>query len=401
MRMSKVAFALWLACGIVVGAQPQPEVCPQAINLATELGTRFELDKPFPDDATTFEIEEQDPSRTVRYMRVRLRVTAPPALRWQLVARDNNGHAVEILTPADFASPTRERWTTRVPGPLTRFDRYVDSNDPDQLQVQFLEYIVMDTEAKRPYYSYQDPNSPKIYPLYDAKSPSSLDDRRLGDSTAFLMAASTGGQVWTCSGVIVAPGLLMTNWHCGGISPMLGSEYWSEEICKSVLIDVSWDDDVRSREFMCVGKPVANERLDVALLQIQPIDGTASVRPAILANAEPVLGNVKLIHHPEGLQKRIALNCSVKNVRVPGWRGDAGFDFTHDCDSEGGSSGAPIYEKSGKVIGLHHHGFKRNPKTCQAEDRLNKAVRMDEIIKWLDTTPALRAFKAQMRIQVP
>lgn len=400
MSKTKTIVALVLVCtSAVLSAQPQPPSCPQALNLATELGKRFDFGRAFPQDETTFEISELDPNRAVRYIRVRLSVTAPAAARWHLVVRDGNGHAVEVFTPADFsASP--ERWTARIPGSMARIDRYVDGIDANQLQVQFPEYVVMYTSAKAPYYSYQDPASPKIFPLYADSSPSTLDDRRLGDATAFMMAASDT-QVWTCSGVIVAPGLLLTNWHCGGIAPMLETEYWNDSICRSMLIDVSWDDDDRSREFMCVGKPIADARRDVAILQIRPIEGSTSLRPATLANAPPKLENVKLIHHPEGLQKRIGLNCSVKTMAVAGWRSADLFDFEHDCDSEGGSSGAPIFDRDGRVIGLHHHGFKRNLKTCQPEDRVNKAVRMDEIIKWLDSSPALQALKAQMRIQAP
>lgn len=380
-----------------MSAQPQPAACPQALNLATELGRRFEFGRPFPRGETTFEISEKDPNLKTRYLRVRLRMNGPANAGWHLVVRDTNGHAVEVMTAADF-SQAQERWTGRIPGPMARFDRFVDGNNPDLLQVQFLEYVVMDSEAKSPYYSYQDPASPKIFPLYDDQSPSTLDDRRLGDSTAFLMASS-GGQLWTCSGVIVAPNLLMTNWHCGGAPPMLSGEYWQDAVCKSALIDVSWDDDVRSREFMCVGKPLINEKLDVAIIRIQPIEGTGSLRPATLSAAGPPVENVKLIHHPEGLQKRIGLNCSVKMASVAGWRSPDLLDFTHDCDTEGGSSGAPIFDRAGVVIGLHHHGFKRNPNTCQAEDKVNRAVRMDEIIKWLGSTSELKAARAQMRIQ--
>ncbi len=397
--MPKAIVTLLVWASVALSAEPAFQACPQALNLATELGKRFDFQKAFPQDDTTFEIAEQDPNRTVRYIRLRMKVTAPATARWHLVLRDANGRAIEVFTAEDFGKPA-ERWTARVPGSRVRIDRYVDG-DVNQLHVEFLEYVAMYTSAKSPYYSYQDPASPKIFPLYDDLSPSTLDDRRLGDATVFLMAAS-GNQVWTCSGVIVAPGLLMTNWHCGGIQPMLDSEFWNDSICRSMLIDASWDDDGRSREFACVGKPLFNSQLDVALLRIQPIDGSASVRPATLSNAGIAADNIKLIHHPEGLQKRISLNCSVKTAAVAGWRSAALLDFTHDCDTEGGSSGAPVYDKAGRVvIGLHHHGFKRNPQTCGVEDRVNKAVRMDEIVKWLDSSTELKALKAQMRFQAP
>lgn len=390
--------AAWLVS--TMGVQPQIPSCPQALNLATELGRRFDLGRAFPQDETTFEISEQDPNRNVRYIRVRLRITAPVAARWYLIVRDANGHAVDVFSHKDVSGSV-ERWTGRVPGAMVRFDRYVEGDDPNGVQVHFPEYVVMDASAKAPYYSYQDPARPKVFPLYDEQSPATLDDRRLGDAAAFVMTASDSTQVWTCSGVVVAPGMLLTNWHCGGIAPMLNSEYWKDSICKRMLVDVSWDDDDRSQEFTCVGRPIVNEELDVAIVQIQPIDGRGAIRPATLSVAAPTLDHIKLVHHPEGHQKRISLNCSVKAVSVAGWRSDDMFDFTHDCDTEGGSSGAPIYDKGGRVIGLHHHGFKRNPKTCEVEDRVNKAVRMDEIVKWLDSSSELRALKAQMRIHTP
>ena len=34
-----------------------------------------------------------------------------------------------------------------------------------------------------------------------------------------------------------------------------------------------------------------------------------------------------------------------------------GTDLSHSCDTEGGSSGSPVFTAQGKVIALHHFGI--------------------------------------------
>jgi hypothetical protein len=108
---------------------------------------------------------------------------------------------------------------------------------------------------------------------------------------------------------------------------------------------------------------------------------------------------VGVIHHPEAHQKRISLNCPIVDVAVAGWRGTPDQRFTHQCDTEGGSSGAPVFDVNGDVVGLHHHGFAINPQTCSADDKLNKAVRIDAIVAWLKSTPARLALLQRMTVR--
>jgi len=102
------------------------------------------------------------------------------------------------------------------------------------------------------------------------------------------------------------------------------------------------------------------------------------LRPATLLDRAPQSEEVLMVHHPEALPKRLTRNCRVSaGVAVGGDR------FAHTCDSEGGSSGAPVFDVQGRVLGLHHEGFHRDPQTCSATDRVNKAVRIDKILAWL------------------
>lgn len=396
-RLALTCLGLLICGSIALAVQPPSIVCPQAENSVTSLGKRFDLSESFDPGKRTHVIRHETPGPATSYMRVRMRVEAPAGRTWQIVMRDAAGHAIDLMSEADFAAAA-ERWTSRVPGSAVLFERYIDGA-PDDLRIQFLEYIAMAADAQRPYYSYQDPKNPKMFALYGTGPVPDLDDQRLGDSVAFVMAA-WDAVVWTCSGVVVAPTLLMTNWHCGGIAPLRPDQYWKDStgICKSLLIDLSWDDDGRSREFICARVLDSDEPLDIAILEIQPIEGVGALRPAVLTREPPKADLVKLIHHPEGHQKRISLDCAVAGVSVPGWRRTPGIDFTHRCDSEGGSSGSPLFQ-DGAVVGLHHHGFKRNPQTCRAEDSLNKAVRMDAILNWLDSTPARRALLQKMTVR--
>ena len=59
-----------------------------------------------------------------------------------------------------------------------------------------------------------------------------------------------------------------------------------------------------------------------------------------------------------------------------------GTDFTHTCDSAGGSSGAPVFDAEGHLVGLHHYGFAEAQVQEWTE---NRAVRLERIRNWVAT----------------
>jgi hypothetical protein len=64
--------------------------------------------------------------------------------------------------------------------------------------------------------------------------------------------------------------------------------------------------------------------------------------------------------------------------------GPTDTDFTHNCDTEGGSSGAPIFTEQGALVGIHHLGFdKLSDGTC---DKKNKGVHIGGILDHLKNT---------------
>jgi hypothetical protein len=195
-------------------------------------------------------------------------------------------------------------------------------------------------------------------------------------------------KVWTCSGFLLAPDLFITNWHCGGIRDETPDQaFWDEDMLRSALIDFSWDEDDVSREFACDGKVIENEELDYALLPIVPLTGDRALKPATIERERPDQSkDVIVIHHPNALPKQISKDCETEALSRPSWRGGiAGSDFEHVCDTEGGSSGAPVFNKAGHLIGLHHHGFDLDPNTCRPTDKVNKAIWIDAILDDLET----------------
>jgi S1-C subfamily serine protease len=150
---------------------------------------------------------------------------------------------------------------------------------------------------------------------------------------------------------------------------------------------MSWDGDLESREYQC--EKVATDRAkDLALLRVRPIEGADPLVPAHLATADTPTGAVELVHHPQCKRKQATEGCHV--LAVGATASSQTTEFTHDCDSEGGSSGAPLFDQQGVMVGLHHAGFARDAQTCKPIDKVNRGVRLDEV----------RAFVASARQKV-
>jgi S1-C subfamily serine protease len=130
--------------------------------------------------------------------------------------------------------------------------------------------------------------------------------------------------------------------------------------------------------------------MDFAVLRVAPTrGGTGDDIGAIgaMIGSDPVEGQVGfVIHHPLCKPKKATVTgCKVDKVKVPGWSMPDGSavadsDFYHTCDTDTGSSGAPVFDATGKVIGLHHLGF-GEPQACLANPvRKNRAVRIEAIL---------------------
>ncbi|MEK6320116.1 MAG: serine protease [Acidobacteriota bacterium] len=363
----------------------------------TEVGERKELGIPVPAAGPIPPIV----ATGARYLRILIRAENPSAstgeCNWILTVRDGEYRLVQTLTATEFMK-SAARWTNRITGPRAILElKRCPNSPPPQLTLE--EYIVMPEKAKQPYYSSTDRNNPQYQGLYFDSKKGAADTRyrHLGDYVGFLMGSSGTGlnrSAWCCSGVVVAPDLFLTNWHCGGPGRILRDGvwrdfpedlYWNNLILRDTLIDLSWDDDGLSREFITTKVELKSKEFDFALLRIAPVDYRGEARPAPISLEPPDLTKpISIVHHAECLPKQITIkNCRIVNAEYKGWRGNELTDFTHSCDTEGGSSGGPVFDSDGRLIGLHHIGYEFSAAPACKPDGLNKAVWISKIFEWI------------------
>ena len=251
----------------------------------------------------------------------------------------------------------------------------------------------MSRDAKRPYYSIQGDKEQWV-DLFRVDTDPFY--RRKGDAIGMFIGHSgsnlSGFKVWTCSGFVVANKpkvLFVTNDHCGG--PWSAADRWTAGICDNATIDLSWDGDAVGREYSCkdVVRDPAN---DLAVLEL--VSNRIEGPPNILALREAPLQDepISIIHHPASLTKQLSQNCQgmTKAAEAAGTV-NLTRDFAHRCDTEGGSSGAPVLDEHGLVVGIHHLGFEKNAAgTC---DMFNKAVNVSKLIGLLKSRQTLSGYE--------
>lgn len=394
-----IALALVAAQAASAGwAAPAQPRCPETPYIITELGAREAVPdslSPAPGEVTEYPSVAQSGAR---YIRVQVEIAAPADCEWFLSVRDREYRLIQTFGREDGGGAP-VRWTHRIPGDRALFDQQPCA-DGRAAKVRFHGYIWMPADAANTYYSLQTAGKPRWQELTSAGS----EYRRLGDFTGLLMG-SFGRQSWSCTGVMITPDLFLTNWHCGGPNTVRSSlaagvvdfplqAYWSRGIWEDMVIDLSWDGDHLSRELMVTAVEDENMALDFALLRVEALDRVGPIRPARIAGA-PVQSQqqVRLVHHPAGRVKHLSWDCQVAEGARGGWRdGTVLSEFTHLCDTEAGSSGAPVFNRNDELVGLHHLGFDYDTQTCRYLDNRNKAVAIGAILTRLQNDkPALHA----------
>jgi hypothetical protein len=365
--------------------------CPRTPYILTELGAReavIERVSPAAGVVTEYPSVAQ---AGARYIRIQVEFSVPPDCDWFLSVRDRDYRLMQTFGRENVSGPS-SRWTARIPGDRALFDVQA-CRDGRQPTVVLTGYIWMPSESTSTYYSVQSEGQPRWQKLTEADSA----HRRSGDFTGLLMGSFVR-QAWSCTGVMIAPDLFLTNWHCGGPNRVRSALangaadtptalYWSRAIWEDMLIDLSWDGDVLSRELAVTGVAAVDESLDYAVLRVAPLDRLGPIRPAAIAD-RPVQANepLRLVHHPSGWVKHISANCQVADAAWVGWRNPGQrTEFTHRCDTEAGSSGAPVLDAGNRLIGLHHLGFDYDSSSCRALDRMNKAIPIARILSDLLT----------------
>lgn len=201
------------------------------------------------------------------------------------------------------------------------------------------------SKTPRKTFTPQSAGVPRDMPLHSFDSTHVV--HQLARSVAMLHIGPTGV---TCTGFLVAPGVIATNHHCIIKSlRFLQTENQAHKACDDVLVEFDYVKNERGLTARCEKVETADEPNDVALLRIVGIpkaaDGTDR---APIARSGLTTGSLTILHHPSGLPLGVEVMCNRRGK-------DAG-DLLHDCGTSPGSSGSAIFDDSGKVVGLHYKG---------------------------------------------
>ncbi|MHC8343840.1 trypsin-like serine peptidase [Pseudomonas sp. RT6P73] len=338
-------------------------------------------------------------------MKLRLEVASGTDRQWHLLVYAPDYRVLASFGPNDFTDKgqlTASRWTGRLFHDRVQVELVTARPDSD-IVIKIPAGIALPKESSdQRVFSVQTPGVVgwnDLFPKNGAMG--DILPRKAGAKVGMLMTAQQipGGDrsAWCCSAIMISPNLALTNWHCGGDNSwMQPADYWEGNVCVNATLDLAWDGGTIRRQYNCTHVEAKSEALDYAVLRVQPVVGTGGVagEPVYerLANTpDAKLGDAFIVHHSMCQTKQVSDKCKFLSLDHPNWlKGDGPREITHDCDTEHGASGAAVFNAQGQMLALHHLGFRRDPQTCERQDRVNKAVPLSHIIDDLkDNTPEL------------
>jgi trypsin-like peptidase len=342
-------------------------------------------------------IEAPDQGLGVSGLKLQITVEPGASRDWNLVIRDSDFRVLASMGPRDFAADVpSSRWTNIFKASQVILDLVAPTTT--DVRISVTEGIAFPANSKGRLFSIVNPAHP-WQELYSENHYTVA--KRAGDSVGMLIgsySAASGAASWCCSGVMISPDILLTNWHCGGSTDiqMNDAEYWSNDVCSNTIVDVNWAKGATSHKYGCVDVLAKDKTLDFAAIRVGPVLGTdAAVGEPVHArlSSAPLKSGAELfiVHHSQCMEKLVSKNCEVKSDSYPSWWLDPKLpetqrqesEFTHNCNTETGASGAPVFDENGLVIGLHHLGAQASDLTCSVAEGENKAIKMTKIVDFL------------------
>lgn len=185
----------------------------------------------------------------------------------------------------------------------------------------------------------------------------------------FLKLKNGKRRRFTCTGFMIASDLMVTNEHCVNTPAVCGTATAQFGYALTAFGNTPPVDQYRCKEVV-----TTSVKHDLAMLQLEKPAGErwGTLR---FAAADPAMDDrLFIIQHPNGEPKQISdIDCKVVGIPAPGRAPNV--DLAHACDTLGGSSGSPVFNIAGEVIGLHHWGRSRSGTYKNA----NRAVRGTEV----------------------
>ncbi|CAN7648102.1 serine protease [Devosia sp. LjRoot16] len=198
-------------------------------------------------------------------------------------------------------------------------------------------------------------------PLLQAGRP---DLEAVSHSITYLSIVTPSWDLENCSGFVVGPRTIMTNNHCIANQ----AECDGATIVFDYFVD-RFDSTTMGPQVGCEAVLTTDYDLDFTVVRTKTDLPANAVALSLLATAPLADEPAVLVHHPNGQPKTVSIiGCLPIDIAVAG-RGNppSSKDFSHRCDSAGGSSGSPVLVSrvaggtNGFCVGgLHHWGFENS-----------------------------------------
>lgn len=167
----------------------------------------------------------------------------------------------------------------------------------------------------------------------------------------------------TGTGVLVAPDLVLTNYHVLTRERLDAPQLQERARTAQFEFELVSQEDNQNSTILAVNtssplmahSPIA--KLDYALLRVEPKIASIEVQPVQITHPGPLItrgGELNVLHHPQGKSMEVSLSASgvvqTDNTQNRIWY----VNRTHD-----GSSGAPCFTRDWQFVALHHARMSR------------------------------------------
>ncbi|WP_262966108.1 trypsin-like serine peptidase [Methylobacter psychrophilus] len=280
----------------------------------------------------------------------------PADKHWSIILRSNNGAELQRVDVNTINSKGKL--------PLTFWSKDLEDNQvalevisdhvPDDLKFTIDKYLYEDRDIvplqifdrSHPHFEYITNSTPEKY-LLPSKNVARL-------------SIVDKDERYPCTGFRVGREYMLTAAHCMPVNTVDGND------CNdsfSVSLNHTFYPFSPVRQVECNKIVHVSHDYDYAILSIHVNKKNSNEHTLELsASNYKDLSRLFIVHHPAGRAKTLTqAKCGIasappKAESIP-CGGESNFLY-HTCDTEGGSSGAPIFDSdSGKIVGLHTDGF--------------------------------------------